>query len=182
LMAVNPNKQDDAYEGESEGLITSKDGNAWEHILRSAGVGFKEYYAWVTVRKCCDTVPEFPNTLRKMIDERKDGDLVEGIPKNSPSTKDSLEEAISKELHILFGNAIQKEIGKMPANKDWENWLEKHKKHLEVNVDGLTVEDLKMRRKKNPQMSQTLRLQMLSALQKGDIVIVDNDDVEDVVK
>jgi hypothetical protein len=181
-MAVNKNKEDEVDKEDSEGFVASTDGTAWEYILRRNSVGFAAYHAFVTVQKSCDLVPGFSETLRKVIEDSKntdlaDRDLVRGIVENSPASKDSLEEAISKELRVLFGNAVQKEIGKMPSDKGWEEWLSKHNKRLELNTDNLTVEDFKRRREKGPYMSQNLRIKMLSALRKGEVIITDDEDV-----
>ena len=68
-------------------------------------------------------IPRFSETLRKVIEDSKNTDLankdlVRGIVKNSLASKDSLKEVISKELQVLFGNAIQKEIRKMLSDKE----------------------------------------------------------------
>ena len=155
------------------------DGNAWECILDKAGVGFKEYYAWVTMQKCCDTNPAFQDTLCRIGKEHKEESLLGQIVENSVASKDSLKEAISKELRSLFGKAVAQPIRRMPANDKWEEWLSKHKKRLVVNVDDLTVEDLQKRRKKQPEMSQQRRMELLFALQSGDIRIEDSEGFED---
>src|SRR5271170_6808927 len=105
-MAVDPNKKHDIRQGDSKGFIASMDGNAWECILDKAGVGFKEYYAWVTMQKCCDTNPAFQDTLCGIGKEHKEESLLGQIVENSVASKDSLEEAISKELRSLFGKAV----------------------------------------------------------------------------
>jgi hypothetical protein len=178
-MAVDPNKKHDIHQGDSEGFIASIDGNAWECILDKASVGFKEYYAWVTMQKCCDTIPAFQDTLRGIGKECKEESLLGQIVENSVASKDALEEAISKELRSLFGKAVAQPIGRMPANDKWEEWLRKHKKRLVVNVDDLTLEDLQKRRRKQPEMSQQRRMKLLFALRSGDIRIEDGEGFKD---
>ena len=181
LLAVDPNKKHDAHQGDSEGCIASLIGKAWERILDRSGVGFKEYHAWVTVQKCSKLNPAFQNALCELIKGHKDDSLGEMVENNAAS-KDSLEEAISSELCMLFGKAIEQEIGRMPANDKWEEWLSKHNKRMEVNAHDLTMEDLKMRRSKRPQMSQKCRMKMLYALRRGEIIIRDVKDSNNVEK
>ena len=83
--------------------------------------------------------------MHKIEKEHKEESLLRQIVENSVASKDSLEEAISKELRSLFRKAVAQPIGRMPANDKWEEWLSKHKKHLIVDVDALTVEDLQKR-------------------------------------
>jgi hypothetical protein len=180
LMAVNPNKKHDTHEGDGEGCIASLKGNAWAHIMEKSGVGFPEFHAWITVQKCSKSNPAFQNALREMIAEHKEEDSGK-IVENSTASKDSLEEAISKELRILFSKATEQDIGKMPANHKWEEWLGKRNKRLKVDAQNLTVEDLKMRRNKSPAMTQERRMQVLYALRRGDITIVDAEDANNVL-
>ena len=133
----------------------------------------------VTMQKCCDTIPAFQDTLRGIGKEHKEESLLRQIVENSVASKDSLKEAISKELHSLFRKAVAQLIRRMLINDKWEEQLSKHKKRLIVNIDNLIVEDLQKRWKKQLEMLQQCRIELLFALQLGDIRIKDSEGFED---
>ena len=68
------------------------------------------------MQKCCDTIPAFQDTLRKVENKCKEESLLRQIVENSVASKDSLKEAISKELHSLFGKAVAQLIERMLTN------------------------------------------------------------------